>query len=192
MNEPQTFTFTDDGAIPNSKLPMLVYRAAVPADPAAIEKLFAANRWPPAWRNSVHPFQHFHSNAHEALGVARGRATVQFGGPAGETLEVQAGDVVVLPAGVGHCRMDKSASRQSCRTRRGGAQHCRGGGPECRSRGWRAGAAGAAVGGVTATPLRAPEGRCWCGGRQPPTSPVPSARRRGGSRRSPPRSADRR
>ena len=99
MNEPQTFTFADDGAIPNSKLPMLVYRGAVPADPAAIEKLFAANLWPPAWRNSVHPFQHFHSNAHEALGVARGHGQVQFGGPAGETLDVQAGDVVVLPAG---------------------------------------------------------------------------------------------
>ena len=36
-------------------------------------------------------------------------AKVQFGGPRGETLDVQAGDVVVLPAGVGHCRMDKSA-----------------------------------------------------------------------------------
>ena len=108
MTEPNTFTFADDGAIPNSKLPMLVYRAAVPADPAAIEKLFAANRWPPAWRDSVHPFQHFHSNAHEALGVARGQAKVQFGGPGGEALDVQAGDVVVLPAGVGHCRLASS------------------------------------------------------------------------------------
>jgi uncharacterized protein YjlB len=80
----------------------------VPADPAAIERLFAANRWPPAWRNGVHPFQHFHSNAHEALGVARGHAKVQFGGPSGPVLEVQAGDVVVLPAGVGHC--NKAAS----------------------------------------------------------------------------------
>ena len=109
MSEPQTFTFADDGAIPNSKLPVLVYRSAVPADAAAIERRFAANAWPPAWRNGVHPFQHFHSNAHEALGVARGRATVQFGGPHGETLEVQAGDVVVLPAGTGHCNKGASA-----------------------------------------------------------------------------------
>ncbi|HTW68727.1 MAG TPA: cupin domain-containing protein [Acetobacteraceae bacterium] len=109
MQQPLTFTFADDGAIPNSRLPMLVYRGAVPTDPAAIEKLFAANRWPPAWRDSVHPFQHFHSNAHEALGVARGRGRVQFGGPNGETLDVEAGDVVVLPAGVGHCRLEKSA-----------------------------------------------------------------------------------
>ena len=48
MIEPQTFTFADDGAIPNSKLPLLVYRQAVPADPAAIERIFTANRWPAA------------------------------------------------------------------------------------------------------------------------------------------------
>ena len=74
MTEPQTFTFADDGAIPNSKLPLLVYRQAVPADPAAIERIFTANRWPAAWRDAVHPFHHFHSDAHEALGVARGEA----------------------------------------------------------------------------------------------------------------------
>lgn len=108
MNEPQTFTFADDGAIPNSRLPMLVYRRAVAADPAAIEALFTANRWPAAWRNGVHPFQHFHSNVHEALGVAGGRGKVQFGGPHGPVLAVEAGDVVVLPAGVGHCRKEKS------------------------------------------------------------------------------------
>jgi uncharacterized protein YjlB len=109
MNQPQTFTFADDGAIPNSHLPLLVYRGALPADAAAIEQRFAANQWPPAWRNDVHPFQHFHSNVHEVLGVASGTAKVQFGGPSGQTLEVSAGDVVVLPAGVGHCRLEKSA-----------------------------------------------------------------------------------
>jgi uncharacterized protein YjlB len=109
MTQPLTFKFADDGAIPNSRLPMLVYRNAVAPDPAAIEELFTANRWPAAWRNSVHPFQHFHSNVHEALGVARGHGKVQFGGPGGQTLDVQAGDVVVVPAGVGHCRLEKSA-----------------------------------------------------------------------------------
>lgn len=108
MDDPLTFNFDDDGAIPNSRLPLLVYRDAVPADPAAIERLFAANRWPPAWRDGVHPFHHFHSSAHEVLGVARGEATVLFGGPGGETLTVRAGDVVVIPAGVGHCNQAQS------------------------------------------------------------------------------------
>ncbi|MEJ0017376.1 MAG: cupin domain-containing protein [Acetobacteraceae bacterium] len=109
MTEPQTFTFADDGGVPNSKLPLLVYRQAVPADPAAIERLFTANRWPAAWRDQVHPFHHFHSDAHEVLGVASGSAKVLFGGPGGQVLDVSAGDVVVVPAGVGHCNVGKSA-----------------------------------------------------------------------------------
>lgn len=109
MTEPATFTFRDDGAIPNSPLPLLVYRQAVPADAAAIERIFTQNRWPAAWRAGVHPFHHFHSDAHEVLGVASGRAKVLFGGPGGEVLQVQAGDVVVVPAGVGHCNQERSA-----------------------------------------------------------------------------------
>ena len=35
MTEPDTFNFSDDGAIPNSGLPLLVYRRALPADPGA-------------------------------------------------------------------------------------------------------------------------------------------------------------
>lgn len=108
MTEPETFTFADDGAIPNSSLPLLVYRGAVPADAAGIERVFAANKWPPAWRNGVFRFHHFHSNAHEVLGVARGSVKVLFGGPHGQVLEVSAGDVVVLPAGVGHCNQGQS------------------------------------------------------------------------------------
>ena len=109
MSEPLIFTFADDGAIPNSRLPLLVYRQAVPADPEAIERIFTENRWPAAWRDAVHPFHHFHSDAHEVLGVASGHAKVRFGGPHGDILEVKAGDVVVVPAGVGHCNEGKSA-----------------------------------------------------------------------------------
>jgi uncharacterized protein YjlB len=108
MAEPLAFTFEDDGAIPNSRLPLLVYRDAVPADPAAIERLFAANRWPPAWRDGVHPFHHFHSTAHEVLGVARSEVSVLFGGPNGKVLTVHAGDVVVVPAGVAHFNQGQS------------------------------------------------------------------------------------
>jgi uncharacterized protein YjlB len=109
MNDPLTFTFEDDGTIPNSRLPLLVYRNAVPTDPAAIEQVFTANRWPAAWRDGVHPFHHFHSTAHEVLGVARGEASVLFGGPNGTVLRVRAGDVVVVPAGVAHCNQDQSS-----------------------------------------------------------------------------------
>ena len=109
MTEPETFLFTDDGAIPNSSLPLLVYRAALPPDPHAIEQVFSANRWPPAWRAGVHPYHHFHANTHETLGVAHGTATVMFGGPNGRELQVSAGDIVIIPAGVGHCNRAQSA-----------------------------------------------------------------------------------
>jgi uncharacterized protein YjlB len=105
---PETLVFEDDGVIPNSRLPLLVYRAALAADPEAIEQRFASNGWRPAWRDGVHPFHHFHANTHEALGVARGEATILFGGPGGRKLHVSAGDIVIVPAGVGHCNTAQS------------------------------------------------------------------------------------
>src|SRR5579875_400470 len=105
---PLTFHFADDGLVPNSRLPLLVYRGAFELarvrDPeAVIERIFRENGWGRGmWRNGIYPFTHFHSMIHEALGVARGRAVVRFGGEAGETLELVAGDAVALPAGTGH------------------------------------------------------------------------------------------
>jgi uncharacterized protein YjlB len=43
------------------------------------------------------------------LGIARGRAKVEFGGAGGRTVAVEAGDVVVLPAGTSHRRVEASA-----------------------------------------------------------------------------------
>lgn len=103
MSEPECHSFADDGRIPNSTLPLLVLRAVLPADAGAIEQVFARNGWTGAWRDGVYPFHHFHSTAHEVLGVARGRARVRFGGPEGAALELGAGDAAVIPAGVGHC-----------------------------------------------------------------------------------------
>ena len=112
--EPLAFRFADDGLVPNNPtLPFLVYRGAVDVagrDPAAaIERRFAAHGWGDMWRNGIYPFTHYHSRIHEALGVARGRARVRFGGKTGEELDIEAGDVAVLPAGTGHQRLSASA-----------------------------------------------------------------------------------
>jgi uncharacterized protein YjlB len=99
----------DDGTFPNNRRPLLLYPGAVPAEPAAIESLFERNGWPPAWRNGVYAHHHYHSKAHEALGIYSGSATIQFGGPGGIRRRVQAGDVAVIPAGVAHCCLESSA-----------------------------------------------------------------------------------
>jgi uncharacterized protein YjlB len=109
MAAPEIHRLADDGRFPNSALPLLVHRAALPADPAAMERTFAANGWSNAWRNGIFDYHHFHSTAHEVLGIAAGEVRVAFGGPAGQEVTVRAGDVVVIPAGVAHRNMGQSA-----------------------------------------------------------------------------------
>jgi uncharacterized protein YjlB len=114
MVEAAVHRFADDGAIPNNpNLPFLVYGAALrlPGDDpaAACEAVFAANGWGGSWRDGIYPFAHYHSTAHEVLGICRGEAKVRFGGNAGIVLAVRAGDVVVIPAGVGHQNLGASA-----------------------------------------------------------------------------------
>ncbi len=108
----QTYTFDDDGGIPNSRLPVVVYGGVFDEDagPGAYEQLFAGHGWLGAWRNGIFPFHHFHSTAHEVLGIAAGDATVILGGPQGKRLHLVAGNVAVLPAGTGHCNAGSSAS----------------------------------------------------------------------------------
>jgi uncharacterized protein YjlB len=86
--------------------PLLIYPEVMKdVTPEAIEELFGKNRWPAAWRNGVHPFHHYHSNSHEALGVYAGEVTVRFGGDGGVTVTARPGDVIVLPAGTGHKKL---------------------------------------------------------------------------------------
>jgi len=101
-------TFGDDGIIPNNPgLPLVLYRGAVdligsPDPEHLIEQTFATNGWGDMWRNGVYPYVHYHSMIHEAMGFARGRAKVRFGGEKGRDIDIVAGDVVILPAGTGH------------------------------------------------------------------------------------------
>jgi uncharacterized protein YjlB len=109
----ELYRLADDGVIPNNAaLPLIVYRGALPpsGDVAAkFEALFARNGWSGGWRAGIFTYHHYHSTAHEVLGVASGQARVRFGGESGESVEVRTGDVVVVPAGVGHKRESASA-----------------------------------------------------------------------------------
>lgn len=109
----ESLRFSDDGDVPNHPhWSMIVYLGAVDAREAdaasAFEGLFARNGWGDGWRNGIYSFPHYHSNAHEVLGIAEGEATVRFGGRDGRELRVAKGDAVLLPAGTGHQRLSSS------------------------------------------------------------------------------------
>lgn len=103
-----TLQLVENGNIPNNpKLPVLLYKNvfgnAVTAE--LVEQVFSENNWGGSWRNGVYSFHHYHSTAHEALGVYGGWAEVQLGGEGNEIVRIEKGDLVVLPAGTGHKKM---------------------------------------------------------------------------------------
>ena len=103
---PEKFYFKDDGSIPNSRFPLLLYKNVFTARDTEgagwLEKAFAANNWTNSWRNGIYPFHHYHSTSHEVLGIYSGSALVHLGGEQGQKVEIHAGDILVIPAGVGH------------------------------------------------------------------------------------------
>lgn len=109
----ETFLLGVAGSFPNNQhLPAILYRGAVPLDetePAAsLEAVFLGNGWDGVWRNGIFGYHHYHATAHEVLGIASGTVTVELGGDDGPLLELEPGDVVVLPAGVAHRNVDSS------------------------------------------------------------------------------------
>jgi uncharacterized protein YjlB len=111
--EPLSLVCEDDGLVPNNPMPCLIYKGAVDVAKGhperTIEELFGTNGWGDMWRNGIFDYLHYHATVHEALGVARGSAKVQFGGDNGQVLDLAAGDVAILPAGTGHQRISASS-----------------------------------------------------------------------------------
>jgi uncharacterized protein YjlB len=108
----QHFLIPEAGDMPNNgALPVILYKGIAEFGDKEPEKVFedliASNNWGNGWVvESIYHFHHYHSNAHEVVAFARGKATLQFGGPDGPIVEVEAGDAAVIPAGVGHKRLD--------------------------------------------------------------------------------------
>ncbi|MCR5856950.1 cupin domain-containing protein [Mesorhizobium sp. J428] len=102
----------------NDRHPAIVARGAIrpsPNDPdGSIRRLFEANGWRGTWTWQVFRYHHFHPDAFEVLGVATGSAVLVIGGEAGRRLEVEAGDVLLLPPGWGHCMLSSSPDFAIC------------------------------------------------------------------------------
>ncbi len=116
----ETLNFKPNGLVPNSRFPVLIHRAAVTAGAGvdladAIEATFRRHDWLNNWRElGVYDYYHFHSTTHEALGMARGRITLRLGGAGegGAVVTLTAGDILVLPAGTSHTRLENSPDSQ--------------------------------------------------------------------------------
>ena len=64
------------------KKPLLIYRSAFPSDFKASDiesHLSSVGVVTPKWRYTMYSFSHFHSNTHEVLGIASGKAKLCFG-----------------------------------------------------------------------------------------------------------------
>jgi len=115
LNKPRVVAhlIKDAVTIPNSRLPLLIYQGALDLpkdDPAsAIEALLHQHQWGNDWRNGIFTYHHYHSTAHEALFVYSGSCKVQVGGEGGRIETVNAGDVIIIPAGVGHKNLGQSS-----------------------------------------------------------------------------------
>lgn len=117
-NMVDTFHIKENRPFPNNELPVLYWPKAVEEwtnEKKAGQKvlaLFEKNGYTNGWVNGIFPYHHFHSNTHEVLACIAGEAKVQLGGPDAETYTFAKGDVLLLPAGVAHKRLEATADFQ--------------------------------------------------------------------------------
>ena len=97
--------------LPNTSIqhrPLLIYHSAFPSSTKAstIEShLTKIGVVQPQWRYTMYSTTHYHSTTHEVLAISNGKAKLCFGGeenPESYEAVFEKGDVIVVPAGVGH------------------------------------------------------------------------------------------
>ncbi|RJE21480.1 hypothetical protein PHISCL_06175 [Aspergillus sclerotialis] len=123
-NQPQTYILPPTPYAPNSPLPVLVYRKALP-EPVTEEssqKFIEENGWERRGpvNKAIPRERYFHRNAHQCYGILSGSSQVLLGvgtgdantcltskseantGPIGALVTLDAGDVIIYPAGTAH------------------------------------------------------------------------------------------
>ena len=127
MKKVRKISFGKADDVPNNTLPVLVYRgvlaASAPDKARLFRQRFKDNGWSGFWTDTIYDFTHFHSNAHEVLGIAKGGVNLRLGGEAGSLFRLKAGDMVILPAGVGHRRVGDDTGLKIVGAYPGGQSH---------------------------------------------------------------------
>jgi len=103
--------------VPNSPLPVLIYRSALPLNPTPELTCLTIepNDWLKGGVFKHYGAHHFHSVTHECYAVFKGHSRLLLGrGPLDPESEddllvdLKEGDAIVLPAGVAHCSLESS------------------------------------------------------------------------------------
>jgi uncharacterized protein YjlB len=116
--EPETYYLRPTRFVPNSKLPVLLYRGVLGDSPTpeSIRSLIEPNKWIRGGQWKTYPTAHFHSVSHECYAIFRGKSTFRLGkspidpdaNEHGESLGhdvvLERGDIIVLPVSPGSCR----------------------------------------------------------------------------------------
>ncbi|WP_191059331.1 hypothetical protein [Geminicoccus harenae] len=111
MPETEQYQSRPVGMLPNSRFPLLVHRAGISGGGVdAVKARFRQNGWLNNWTYpGIYTYPHFHSTTHECLGCAVGWMEVALFGRGGTKVRIEAGDVIVMPAGVSHQMTGSSA-----------------------------------------------------------------------------------
>lgn len=105
MKDPETYTLNPTGHVPNSALPVLVYRDVLPQpyDQITAKDALEKNEWTQGGVFGHYPAHHYHSVTHECYAVFSGNTRFLLGrGPLdhadhGVEVDLHAGDIIVQP-----------------------------------------------------------------------------------------------
>ena len=104
--KPETYYLKPTPYVPNSRLPVLVYRNCLGDQPSpeSLQAQIEPNKWLKGGQWKAFPTPHYHSITHECYAVFAGRSEVLLGKSPidgedvpGLKLELAKGDIIVLP-----------------------------------------------------------------------------------------------
>lgn len=115
---PETYFLPPTPYVPNSPLPALIYRGVLSnPTPSSVRAAIEANHWLQGGSFKTYTAHHFHSVTHECYAVFKGKTRLRLGkGPLDDEnvpnveVDLFTGDVIILPAGVGHSSISNDSS----------------------------------------------------------------------------------